>query len=118
MSLFPDTSALRSGARHLDGYADDLRRRAGSLAFAAQNTDWVSLAAGRFRAEVSDIVAAMARAAGGVDAAAAALRAHANNVDEVEQALLQPLRDIEAGVKTVAGDVGQVVTGAAHALGL
>jgi hypothetical protein len=114
MSLFPDSSALRSRARNLDGYADDLRRRAASLASTAHSTAWVSLAAGRFRGDVGEIVTAMVRAADGVDAAAAALRAHANNVDQVETALL---RDVEAAAKTVGGGISHLVSGAGHLVG-
>ena len=84
MSFLPDADALVRLAGHISGHADEMRRRAGDLAVAAERVAWQSTAADAFRDRARDLVADLRHAAAGVDHAAQSLLSHAANVRHAE----------------------------------
>jgi hypothetical protein len=78
--LFADPADLHRTARHLRHHADDVRRRAASLASRAEQARWHSPGATAFRSQVYDVTGRMRATAAHLDAAAASLDRHATRV--------------------------------------
>jgi hypothetical protein len=111
MHVLPDASALRSRARQIAAEADEVSRHCAALRATANQTQWVSLAASRFRARADDLCVDLDRASDQLRHAAAALRAHADTVDHVLTVTLAVPRVVggllERGTSTVAHLVGR-----------
>lgn len=100
MDWYGDPEALETSARGLAADADGVRDRARAVVRLAAATAWQGEAADAFRRAVEQDAATMARAAGELDEAAAALRAHAAQVRE----RLAQLRALEDAVTGWIGD--------------
>jgi uncharacterized protein YukE len=91
MSSPIDPAELGALASRVDGWADELRGRAGSLLATAAATRWQSTAAEAFRRQASDLAGALRTSAVVVDEAAGALRRHGRQVQIVQSAIAAPV---------------------------
>jgi hypothetical protein len=103
-----ESAILYGLADQLSDHAAHIRSRATRLSRASESVQWHSVAADVFRERARDNALAMLRAANGVDDAAAAMRAHARTVHEVER--------IAAAAIAVGGKVVDGVRGVGHTL--
>jgi hypothetical protein len=80
VSALPDPADLNAIADRIAGHAAAARDRAGRLDQAAANADWSGVAADAFAAQAHVASGALRSAAAGLDAAADALRRHAERI--------------------------------------
>lgn len=120
--MYGDTSVIRRQADRMDERAGDLRATARSLSAAAERTHWVSTSGNRMRERVAERRVEVEATAAAYEAAAAALRRHADEVDELKRLIAA----IEARVRSlITGAVDRlrdfadsVVDGAKNLVGL
>ncbi len=82
--MYGDTVVIRRLAARLDERALDVRSTARSLAAAAEATGWQSTSGDRMKQRVAERRAELEATAAAYDEAAASLRRHADEVDEVK----------------------------------
>ncbi|CAN5389723.1 hypothetical protein BH09ACT12_BH09ACT12_31520 [soil metagenome] len=82
--MYGDTAAIRRQADRMDERATDLRARARGLSAAADTTVWMSVGGDRMRERVAERRVDLEATADAYEAAAAALRHHAREVDEIK----------------------------------
>jgi hypothetical protein len=104
---------MRRDADDIAVQAEDLRREADRVAHAAETVAWHSVAADAMRAQMRERAGEIRGAATRFDDAAAALRAHAAEVEErleLIAAIENKVRGLVAGAWDRAGDIaGKVV---------
>jgi uncharacterized protein YukE len=111
-----DTCELRAQAGRIENAAAEVRSGAERLQSAADHARWVSLAAGRYRAQTAALRGDLNAVADGLAHAAALLRAHANAADEAMHALLAvPTAAVHASEAVVSAGV-HGVSSTVHAL--
>jgi hypothetical protein len=98
LSPWPDPGALRDLARRIDDHAEAARRRADHLSLSGTGTGWRGVAAQAFGLQADVVLGGLRSAAGQLEAAARALRRHADNVDDALAALTAAVR---AGLATM-----------------
>ena len=141
--LIPDPSELRALAGRVAATADTVRAGADRLGWAVAAVGWHGPAAGAFAVQAEVAIGGLRTAAGRLQDAAAALRRHADHVDDVlhvalglvraglgplpdllahSPQLLRPLgaelHDVATAATDVISDVGDTVDGALDCIGL
>lgn len=120
--MYGDTSVIRRQADRMDERAGDLRATGRSLSAAAESTVWVSVAGDRMRERVADRRTEVEATAEAYEAAAAALRRHADEVDELKrliEAIENRVRSLITGaVDRLRDFADSVVDGAKDLVGL
>ncbi len=111
MPVLPDPAALRTRARRIAGEADEVSRHCAALRAAANQTQWVSLAASRFRARAEDLCADLDHAGTQLHHAAAALLAHANSVEHVLAVALAVPREAGSLAERGVSALGHLAAG-------
>lgn len=116
--MYGDTRVIRRQADRMDQRANDLRAQGRALVAAADATGWVSLSGDRMKARVAERRAGLDATAAAYEEAAAELRQHAKEVEELKH-LISLIEDKVRGLisgavdrlKDVAGDVVDTVVG-------
>jgi hypothetical protein len=119
--MYGDTRMIRKLARTMEEQGSAIRRDADALEAAAWEVVWDGLAARAMRDRVTDHATALRRTADGHDAAADALRHHADEVDRLKQriaeiaarvaALVDGARERLADLAARAADAARRVVG-------
>ena len=116
--MYGDTQVIRRQADRMDERAVDLRAHGRALVAAADASGWVSLSGDRMKARVAERRAGLDATAAAYEEAAAKLRQHAKEVEELKH-LISLIEDKVRGLisgavdrlKDFAGDVVDGVVG-------
>jgi hypothetical protein len=119
--MYGDTAAIRRQADRMDERAADLRAKARSLSAAAESTVWLSVGGDRMKERAAERRADLEVTAGSYEEAAAALRHHAKEVDEIKHLISMiesKVRGLVSGaIDRVRDFAGSVVDGAKSLVG-
>lgn len=119
--MYGDTAVIRRQADRMDQRATDLRATARSLSAAAEATVWLSVAGERMSRRVAERRSELDSTAVAYEEAAAALRHHAQEVDDVKR-LISLIESkvrglIAAAVDRIRDFAGSVVDGVRNLVG-
>ncbi len=119
--MYGDTAVIRRQADRMEERASDLRATARSLSAAAEATVWLSVAGDRMRDRVADRRVEIESTATAYEQAAAALRHHATEVEELKRlisAIESRIRGLVTGaLERIRDFAGSVVDGVKDLVG-